>query len=240
MQHIDRLAYANRLTRLHPAYKLGCSVLALAHCLAVPHPVAGLSVLVAMLALSIVWAGLPPAFVLKLALGEAGFLALGVLGVAVSVSASEAPGLNVGPLWFSVSPDTLWTASVLFTRALGGAAAMNFLALTTPIVAVVDLLRALRVPDLLIDLMTLIYRFTFTLFNSLERMTLAHEVRLGFRDGPSSVRSAADIGANLFVEAFRRSRRLDLALQGRGWDGVLRVLPESYDQPRWLNRGAGR
>jgi len=242
MQHIDRFAYANRLARLHPAYKVGCSALALLLCLVVPHPAAGLSVLAAMLTLAIAWAGLPPAFVLKLALGEASFLALGVLGVAVSVStsASAAPGVRMGPLWFAISPDTLWTAAVLFARALGGAAAMNFLALTTPVVAVVDLLRALRVPALLIDLMTLIYRFTFALFDSLERMTLAHEVRLGFRDGRSSLRSAAEIGANLFIEAFRRSRRLDLALQGRGWDGALRVLPHAYDHPRWLIRGARR
>ncbi len=84
MQHIDRLAYANRLARLHPAYKVGCSALALGLCLAVPHPAVGLGVLLTMLALSILWAGLPATFVLKLALGEASFLALGVLGVAVS------------------------------------------------------------------------------------------------------------------------------------------------------------
>lgn len=76
-----------------------------------------------------------------------------------------------------------------------------------------------------------ISRFVFVLLDSLERMTQAHEVRLGFANRHAALRSAALIGANLFIEAFRRSQRLELALRSRAWSGSLRVLPRAYTHP---------
>ncbi len=243
MHLIDRFAYANHIRKLHPGYKAGCSLLALVLCLGINRLQTSLLILFVMLGLSILWARLPARFVLRLTFVEGSFLLFGVLGVAISVSGIPSPGaLAMGPLWFNLSAESVWTAVNLLLRALGCAAAMNFLALTTPMVDLIDLLRRLRVPAFLIELMSLMYRFIFVLLDSLERMILAQEVRLGFRNWRSSLYSAAQIGTNLFIEAFRRSQRLEVALQGRAWDGNLRVLPQEYEHmfsrraDGWRNR----
>lgn len=188
-----------------------------------------------VLILSVAWARLPAGFVLRLMLAEGGFLVAGVLGVAVSISTP--PSLDaaaLGPFWLNLTPASLYLASMLLARSLSCAVAMNFLALTTPLVDLVDLLRRAHAPDLLIDLMTLIYRFIFTLLDCPDRMVTAQEVRMGFSGWRTSLHSAAQIGANLFIEAFRRSRRLETALEGRGWDGSsLHVLPQEYEHLRW-------
>jgi cobalt/nickel transport system permease protein len=234
MRRIDSLAYANRIARLHPVYKAGCSISALLACLVVSRIDVSLAVLALMLALSIGWAELPARFVLRLVVGEATFLAIGVLGVAVSVSLEPRPGgIVAGPLWIGTSPEALGLSATLLARALGCAAAMNFLALTTPMVAVVDLLRSMRVSGILIDLMTLMYRFIFVLLDAFDRMVLANEARLGFRDRRTTLATSGRIGAGLFVEAYRRSRCLEDALAARGWDGTIRVLPGAYEHPRW-------
>jgi len=234
MRHIDRYAYANRIHRLHPGYKAGLAALAIGVCLVAGHPLVGLAVLVVMVGLTILWAGLPPGPVLRLLAGQGAFLVAGVAGVAVSVGQGPgSTGLALGPFVLGVRGDSLWTAATLLTRAAGCAAAMNFLALTTPMVAIVDLLRGLHVPELLIDLMTLVYRFSFAMIEELERMVQAHEVRLGFSGWRTGLRSSGLIGAALFGETYRRGRRLEIALQARAWDGPLRVLPGVYEHPRW-------
>ena len=237
MRRIDRWAYGNRITRLHPAWKAGCSLLAILVALVASRVDVSFGVLAIMVGLSIGWAGLPARPVLSLTLGEASFLALAVVGVAVSVSTGPTPGgWQVGPLWLGTSEAALGTAGVLLARAMACVAALNFLALTTPMVAIVDLLRSLRVSEVLIDLMTLVYRFIFVLLDTLERMVLASQARLGFRDARRMLHTSGRIGAALFVETFRRSRNLEHALRGRGWDGSLRVLPGEYEHPRWALR----
>ncbi len=58
---------------------------------------------------------------------------------------------------------------------------MNFMAMTTPLVDMVDLFRRVGVPVILIDVMTLMYRFIFVLLDSLDRMYVAQNSRLGYR-----------------------------------------------------------
>lgn len=230
MHWIDQFAYNNRIRRLDPAYKAGFSLAILLLCLTIAIPWVSLILMMVMVSLSIFWAGLPARFVLKLLVLEGSFLFFGILGVAVSIATDSNPGaIPLGPFWLNVTPDSLYLALVLLTRSLGCAAAMNFLALTTPLVDLIDLFRRVHIPDLLIDLMTLIYRFIFTLTDCLERMVLAQQVRLGFTGWRGMLRSSGQIAANLFIEAFRRSQKLEIALQGRAWDGSLRVLPQEYE-----------
>lgn len=234
MQWIDRFAYSNKISGLDPAVKAGFSLCILCLCFIFEHPLFHFAVLVAVFVLCVLWAGLPGSFLLKLLLAEGGFLFAGVLGVAVSFSATFSAGaVPVGPFWMVVTPTSLLLAEKLLFRSLGCAAGMNFLALTTPLVDLIDLLRRMHVSELLIDLMTLIYRFVFTLMDCLERMVQAQEVRLGFINWRRSMVSAGQIGANLFIEAFRKSQKLETSLEGRCWTGTLRVLPQEYEPIKW-------
>jgi len=234
MHWIDRYAYSNRIRKLNPAYKAGLSLIVILACLIIDRSPVSVAVIFLATSLSIFWAGLPAGFVIKVLTAEGSFLLFGVLGVAVSINTVPVQGgLVIGPFWVNVTPETIDLAVRLLLRALGCTAMMNFLALTTPMVDLIDLLKRMHVSEILIDLMTLIYRFIFTLLDSLDRMILAQEVRMGFNGWRNSLQSTANIGANLFIEALRRSRRLETALEGRGWDGSFRVLPQEYEKLKW-------
>ncbi|NJN84172.1 MAG: hypothetical protein HC802_19110 [Caldilineaceae bacterium] len=56
----------------------------------------------------------------------------------------------------------------------------------------------------------------------------AQESRLGFRNRHTMLRSAGLLGSQLFIDAYRRSQRVQIALDSRGFDGTLRVLPSEY------------
>jgi len=230
MHLIDRYAYTNRLRSVDPAQKFALALTALLLCLILDRPLVGALVVAWMWGLSI-FAGVPKRVLGHTLLAEAAFLALAVIGVAVSVSSAPPQAewqTPLGSLWLSASQSSVDTALRLLTRALGGAAAMNWLALTTPLIDLIDLLRRLRVPLVLIDLMTLIYRFIFTLLDSLDRMRVAQDNRLGYVNFRRGLHSAAQLASRLFIETYLRSRRLQVALEGRGYAGDLRVLPHTY------------
>jgi len=110
--------------------------------------------------------------------------------------------------------------------------ALNFVALTTPLVDLIELMRRLRVPDLLIDLMTISHRSIFVLFECIERTYLAQDSRLGYRNALRTWVSASNLGSRLLLETFRRSQQLGLALESRGYvGGALNVLPATYRRP---------
>jgi cobalt/nickel transport system permease protein len=241
---IDRYAYQNRIRRIDPAQKGALALVAILLCLLLDRPLVGLLAAVWMGVLLGLWARVPPLVFGRVLLAEGLFLALSVAGVALSLSLSR-PGppttaWALGPLWLGTSPQALFVALRLLARALGCAAALNFLILTTPLVDLIELGRRLRVPELLIDLMTIVYRTIFVLLESLRRMYTAQDARLGYRDARRALPSAALLGSQLFLDAYRRSRRMQLALESRALDGALRVLPIGYERDRrawWIGGG---
>jgi cobalt/nickel transport system permease protein len=248
MSIIDRYAYNNRLRAVDPAYKAGLALLVLLACLVADRPAVGLLAAAWMGLLAVLLAGLPAGVFCRVLLAELFFLLLASIGIAVDVhlasgaALAAAPGawsLQVGPFLITSSPQMVDAALHVVFRALGATAALNFLALTTPLVDLVNLLRRLRVPALLIDLMTVTYRFIFILFDTFGRIYTAQCCRLGYSSPARSFASAGRLGSRLFIDAYRRSQRLQLALDARGFDGELRVLPRSYSaSPALLWAGA--
>lgn len=243
MHLLDRYTYTNRLRRVDPAHKAALASGVVLLCLTLDRPSVGLLAVLWMLALAVLVAGLPLGAVLRVLLIQSGFLVMSMPGIVLSVSLQlpdSAWRWQVGLVWISSSPSALAAALHLSTRAMGSTAALTFLAMTTPLTDLIALLQRLRLPPLLIDLCTLIYRFIFVLLECIDRIATAQASRLGYRTFGSSMRSAGLLGSRLFVETYQRSQRLHTALLSRGYDTELRVLPIVY-QPHtrfiWLSLG---
>ena len=117
----------------------------------------------------------------------------------------------------------------LVTRALGAASALNFLALTTPLIDIVGLLRKMRLPEAIIDIMVIMYRFIFVLLDTLDRMVMAQTSRLGFQTGYwRQMQNTGQLGARLFINALNRSERLETAAAARGFNGTMRMIERDY------------
>ena len=89
-----------------------------------------------------------------------------------------------------------------------------------------EVLRKMRLPALLIELMMLIYRFIFLLLETASAIMTAQESRLGNRDYRTKVRSFGAMASTLFVQSMRRSDALYDALESRCYDGTIRVLSQ--------------
>ncbi len=230
---IDRYAYGNRLRHTEPALKAGIALTVLTLCLALDHPLTSLWALGWMSLLTVAVARIPAKVFGRILLGESTFLALATVGIAVTFTVATPPEATLwhwrlGSLWIFGTAEELSTALRTVFRALGAVSAMNFLALTTPLVDLVELLRRWHVPGALIDITAMVYRATFLLLDNLNRMRTAQECRLGYATARNSMHSAALLGGNLFMKTFQQGRRFQYALDARGFDGELRVLPAKY------------
>ncbi len=95
--------------------------------------------------------------------------------------------------------------------------AMVLLSNTTPFAGILDVLRSLRVPSLLVTVLALMYRYVFLLIDQSERMSRARASRTFAPRRGSRWKTAAGIVGQLFVRSTERAERIYAAMTARGW-----------------------
>ena len=99
---------------------------------------------------------------------------------------------------------------------------------TTPPLRLLEALRALRIPAILVAIVMLMYRYLFVLVDeaqSLMRARTARSAAIGPKSGGSLVwraKSAGGMAGSLFIRTLDRSERIYMAMLARGYDGTLR------------------
>lgn len=227
---IDRFAYNNRWCRVHPGEKglfVACGMTA---ALLSASPWLPMLIGLLMALLTVVGARIPLRFYLRMLLLPAGFLMIGVVGLAVSFSAGDIPLLRVPviDLPLSLTYEGLNQAGLVLSRSLASVCCLYLLALTTPMTGVLSLLRRLRVPELMLELAVIAYRQLFVFFQVAREMRLSQTSRLGYSSVNNSFRSLGLLAGNLFLRVHQRSRLLYRSLQSRGYDNQLCWLEEDY------------
>ena len=95
--------------------------------------------------------------------------------------------------------------------------AMILLANTTPFAGILDVLRSLRVPPLLVTVLALMYRYVFLLIDQSERMNRARKSRTFVPRRGGRWKTGAGIVGQLFIRSTERAERIYAAMSARGW-----------------------
>lgn len=229
---IEQSAYTNRWRRYPPAAKGVFSLCGIVAAYAASTPVTACSVAAILCSVTVLGAGIPPGRYLRVAAPALLFLAVSALSLAVSLRI----GATVGDLSLHLARTEMGRVAQVCGRSLGGLAALLFLALTTPLPDIISLLRRCKLPDTLLDLMTLCYRTLFVLSETVHETLTAQSARLGHASFMLSLRSLGGLVANLSVQVWQRSQALHLAALSRNNDGALRFLePDYQDSPRTIS-----
>ena len=144
------------------------------------------------------------------------------------VAALDHEASTAGDAALSVSEPGLVAAFALLAKGSLGVLASLTLAATTEPQAVLDGLRRLRMPDLLVQIMGFMIRYLDVVTAELGRMMTALRSR---GCDPRSPRHwpvlARSLGA-LFIRSYERGERVHLAMLSRGYDGK---LPQTESTP---------
>ena len=225
---IEQSAYANRWRGVAPAAKglfaLGGLVAAF---IVTTRPSAGLGIAALLAAVTLGGARVAPGLYLRVAAPALFFLAISAFSLAISIAPDAQGGLGL-----HATPDGLALAAGVVGRSLAGLAALLFLVLTTPLTDLIALLRRLRTPEVLLDIMVLCYRTLFVFSSALHDMRTAQAARLGYGSRRQTLRSLGGMAANLTVQIWQRAQALHLAALARNNDGPLRFLTTPHPHAR--------
>ncbi|WP_153111076.1 cobalt ECF transporter T component CbiQ [Propionivibrio limicola] len=225
---IEQCAYGNRWRKVAPAAKglfcLGGFIAAFA----ASQPAAAAAVAGLVVLITVLGAGVPfPRFV-RVALPPLGFLLLGCLSLAYSLDFQGASN-DFTVLWL---PSGWAPIRQLAARSGAALAALLFLALTTPMIDLIALLRRLKMPEVLLEIMVLCYRMLFVFSEALHDTRTAQAARLGYATPRLALRSLGSLTANLTLQIWQRAHSLHIAAQSRNNDGAFRFLEPEYAHVR--------
>ena len=219
---IDSMAYASRFRPVHPGKKVVVTVSLLILAVTLQNITVGLMLAVGMGALSVWGGGTPLGLYVRLLKIPLLFIGLSLIAIVVNV----VPGTEAGmPIALSISAEGLYRGAELAASAFGAVSCLYFLALSTPLTDIFYVLEKIKCPFLIIELMLLIYRFIFLLWSVARELGKAADSRLGNRNFKTAVRTSGQVFATLFIRALRRSSAIYDAMESRGYDGRINVLP---------------
>ncbi len=139
--------------------------------------------------------------------------------------------IDLGPLTLSISEDGVRTFTTIALKSWVSVQAALLLAFTTPFHDLVDGLRELRLPRVMVAIISFMYRYLGVIGDEAGRMNRARAARSADRGGRGaggSLRWRAGVTGSmvgsLFLRSYERSERIYAAMQARGFDGELRYL----------------
>ena len=221
---IEDSAYSNRWRKVSPAAKGLFSLCGMVAAYAAATPVSACGVAAILCAVAVLGAGIPPERYLRVATPALLFLSVSALSLAVSFKI----GNTVGDLSLHLARGEFYRVAQVCGRSLGGLAALLFLAMTTPLSDIINLLRRLRAPEVLLDIMILCYRTLFVFSETVRDTITAQSARLGYATVRHSMCSMGGLVSNITVQVWQRSQALHVAAMARNNDGPLRFLEQEY------------
>jgi cobalt/nickel transport system permease protein len=221
---VEQCAYGNRWRRVNPAAKGLFAFCGMVAAFAGLTPANAFGVALAIVLVTVLGAGIRPWRYLRVAAPALSFLALSAATLPLSI------GWTGSPAWLSIhlEPEGVSRAVQVCGRSLGALTALLFFALTTPMTDSIALLRRLKAPEVLLDIMTLCYRVLFVFSEAVHDTVAAQTARLGYATPRLTIRSLGNLTANLTLQIWQRSIALHHGALARNGDGPLLFLEPEY------------
>lgn len=232
---IDSHAYSNRWRQVHPGEKSLVALFGLTAALLSKTPLMPLVITTFMAGLTVVGAAIPWREYLRLAAFPMFILTWSCLSLALSFSGADLPMVSIPALHVTISLNKqgIDQAQLAFTRSLAATSSLLFLALTTPMTEIMNLLRSLALPGLFLDMMTIAYRQIFIFLEIAAQIRAAQQARLGYASTRLALKSLASLSGTILFSSLIRARQNYQGLLARGYDTHLHFLSPRHS---WSSR----
>lgn len=140
-----------------------------------------------------------------------------------------AEGPDVDVFGVGLSRGGLWAAFGIAAKALIGATATIVLVATTPLPELIRGLGRLRVPTVIVAIVTFMFRYLDLLVDQLRRMRTAMVARCHDPRWLWQAKPIATAAGSLFVRSYERGERVHMAMLARGYDGTMPDLGAHHD-----------
>ncbi|OAH53577.1 MULTISPECIES: CbiQ family ECF transporter T component [Bacillaceae] len=219
MNVLNRAAYNSRFARIHPAEKAAICLPLLFLSLIWREPAATFLVVI-MASIFVFLGGVSLILYIRLLLAPAAFILAGVLPIAFSFEG-----------WLSIyaNKESIQEAVTTACAAFAGAASLYAFILTTPFTQIIWLMNVCKLPSLFIEIVALVYRFIFQLWEKKSEVIMAQTLRSGRPGIQMAARAAVHIFTSTLMEMNERQHAVDLR-------GGLDYIPSSEWQSFWRKK----
>ena len=214
---IDVLAQTSRINRWNSTLKFWITLALMVICVASKSPIIGLFLTITMLVITVFGGKIRISDYVHLMALPVSFLLLGSIALIFEIARTQSGVLSaqIFGYWFCITPESQIRAMLVIARALGAVSCLYALSLSTTMSEIVGVLRRAHFPDVIVELMYLIYRYIFVLLNMYHTMNDASKSRLGHIDYKTSIKTTANLYSNLLSRSYRQANKNYEAMESR-------------------------
>lgn len=225
---IDSYAYKSKIKKINPTLKVIVAFLTLLICIIADNIYVSLFIIVSMGFVTISKGKIKLYEYLSLMSIPMAFMILGSIAIAFGISKNPAGqyNLNLCGLYFYTSYLNIVKTIGIIMKALGSVSAMYMMTLSTNTSEIISVLRNLHLPNIIIELMNMIYRFIFILIDVQYKMKNSAQSRLGYIDFKTSCYSFGSTALNLLIISIKKANTYYNAMESRCYDGDMLFLEE--------------
>ncbi|MBF0300865.1 MAG: cobalt ECF transporter T component CbiQ [Oligoflexia bacterium] len=220
---INELSYSNHWRFIHPAEKIIFVTLCMLSSLIAKSPYPPLIVAIFITIVAAIFAKIKLKLWVKLLIIPLGFVLLGCLSIIITFSWPSAIS-NILQIQFSLSSVGIVTATHVLAKFFGCTTSLLLLTLTTPLTDIIQFLRAIKIPAILLELLVLCYRAIFIILDTSMHIHQAQVSRLGYNGITSSFRSCALLIVGILTKSIKRSHSSWMCILSRAYNDEIRLL----------------
>ena len=226
---LDNVAQNSTFRHIHPGTKILLGLGSLIICLVSPTPVVPLISGVILSLVLLIRARVSPFVYAELLLAPAVFTALSIIVLLFMLGGGEVIWQFSPVSWINLTiTDGAVRQSVLILfRVFGCTISLFFIALTTPMTDLFNIMKRCRIPVELIDLMMIMYRYIFIIYEQAREIWQAQIMRLGYSRPRESIRSFSMLCGMLFISSWIAGEDLIGAMDCRCYDGIIPSLDQA-------------
>ena len=225
---IDFYAYASKIREWNAAYKVYLSILILILCIVLDNPYVSVAVIIAMAYVTVIKGQLLLIEYLSILTIPITFILLSTFTIAIDFSRQPIGQYNLylGFCYVFTSTAQLKKMIFLILKIFAAISALQMMTLSTPASEIIYVLRKAHVPNIIVELMILIYRYIFILMDVSVKMKNSAKARHGYCDFKTSCYTFGSIASNMLIISLKKANAYYDAMEARGYDGDIVFLEE--------------
>lgn len=225
---IDRVSRESKLSRSSSKIKMLISFTLILLCLLSNKPYIGLACFLISAFIVVVLGGMDLKSYISYISIPTAFIFIGVLAILFNYSESRPDILSwkFFNSYIGISSKSQLQSRLILAKSFGAVSSLYILSLTTPMSEIIYSMKSFRLPNIFIDLMYLIYRCIFIIYNMYISMKLSAKSRLGYIDYKRSIKTTAKLYSNLLRRSYLSSSKMFDSMESRSYKGEISFLKD--------------
>ena len=235
---IDKYAYTNNLADMNPNIKFSIGAILLIASMLSQSKIISIAIIFFMSVAIIFIAKIDFKNYIHLLKIPVVFLVISITMTLVSITPNPKLliySFNIGNTYIGVSNQSINTSINILFRAMSCLTCVYFIMLTTPFNQLIFLFKRAHIPDTVIELSMLIYRFIFIFMEEVSDISKSQELRFGYINLKTSYKSFGLLGRLLYKRMMIRYEDMCISLDVKLYDGTFHMVGDKNVQNKKFN-----